>query len=123
MDNLSFVSGKGKFSAMLNSKTQSKLFVKFMKGCEKRMGKLVKQDLGISIVMSLAILKLYEDKLADKTVTKTRKQFVVVYAGTSMILWVSALGGGEVFMLEVSEFVKRRNDGRKNKMGHVVVPN
>ena len=48
LNNLSFVSGKGQFSVMMNSKIQSKLFVKFMKGCEKRIGRLVKQDLGIS---------------------------------------------------------------------------
>jgi len=34
------------------------------------------------------------------------------------------LEGGEVFMLEASELVKRRDDGRKlgNKKGHVVIP-
>ena len=50
------------------------------------------------IEMLLEILKIYEDKLADKTVTKLRKHFVVICVG--------ALRGGEVFMLEVSEFVK-----------------
>jgi len=83
---------------------------------------LVKQDLGISIEMLLAILEIYKAKLADKTVTKTRKHLVVVCASNFMILWVGTLRGGEVFMLVISEFVKRRDDGRKNKMGHVVVP-
>ena len=93
-----------------------------MKGCEKRMGRfLVKQDLGISLEMLLAILEICESELVDKTVTKARKRFVVVCAGTFMILWVCALQGGEVFMLAISEFVKRKNDGRENKMAHVVV--
>ena len=41
-----------------------------------------------------------------------------------MILWAGALRGGEVFTLEASEFVKRRDDGKKlgNKMGHFVIP-
>jgi len=87
------------------------------------MCRLVKQDLGVSIEMLIGILNIYEDKqLADKTVSKVRKRFVVICASTFLILWVGALRGGEVFMLEVSEFVKRRDDGRKNNMGHVVVP-
>jgi len=101
---------------MANSKTQSKLYAKFMKGCEKRMGRLVKQDLEISIEMLLAILELYESELADNTVTKTRKRCVIVCAGSFMILWVGALRRGKVFMLEVLEFVKRRNDDRQNKI-------
>ena len=107
---------------MINSKTQSKQFVKFMKGCEKRMGRFVKQDLGVSIEMLLAMLAVYENELVDKTITKLRKRLVVICASTFLILWVGALQEGEVFILEVLEFVKRRDDGRKNKMWHVIVP-
>jgi len=46
-------------------------------------------------------------------VDKARKRFVVMCAGTFVILWAGALRGGEMFMLEASEFVKRRDDGRK----------
>jgi len=45
---------------------------------------------------------------------------VVICASTFLILWAGALRGGKVFMLEVSEFVKRRDDRRKSNMGHVV---
>jgi hypothetical protein len=122
LENTSFVTGRGQFSAMINSKTQSKLFIKFMKGCEKRMGRLVKQDLGISIEMLIGILNSYDDELVSETVSNVRKRFVVICASTFLILWVGALRGGEIFMLEISEFVKRRDDGRKSAMGHVVVP-
>ena len=122
LDNRSFISGKGNHSAMVNSKTQSKLFVKFMRGCEKRMGRLVKQNVGISLEMLFAMLDIYEAELADETVTKARKRFVIVCASTFVILWAGALRGGEVFMMEASEFVKRRDDGRKHRSGHVVVP-
>jgi len=52
-------------------------------------------------------------------VDKARKRFFVMCAGTFVILWAGALRGGEVFMLEASEFVKRRDDRRKlgNKRG------
>ena len=63
-------------SAMMNCKKQSKLFVKFMKLCGKRMGRLVKQDLGISIKMLLAILAIYELELANKLVTQPFSPFM-----------------------------------------------
>ena len=122
LDNTSFVSSKGAMSGMVTSKTQSKLFVKFMKGCEKRMGRLVKQDLGISLEMLNACLASYEMELAEESVNQERKRFIIVCAASFVMLWVGALRGGEIFMLEASEFVKRRNDGRKSKQGHVVVP-
>jgi len=79
----------------------------FIHGYKKRMGRLVKQDVGISLEMLTEMLN------------------VVMCAATFVILWAGALRGGEVLMLEASEFVKRRDDGRKhgNKMGHVVLPN
>ena len=46
--------------AFVSGPTDSKLFSMFMLGCEKRMGRLVKQDLGLSLEMLFAILKGYE---------------------------------------------------------------
>ena len=95
---------------MLNSKTQSKLFVKFMKGCEKRMGRLVKQDKGISMEMLFAMLDLFDSELVDESVSKLRKRFIILCAGTLfVILWVGTLRGGKVSIVEVSEFVTRRH--------------
>jgi hypothetical protein len=69
------------------------------------------------------LLKLYDIELREETTTLARKREIVVYAGTFVILFGGALRGGEVLMLEASEFVKRRDDGRSLKEnGHVVVP-
>ena len=48
------------------------------------------------------LLAVYESELVDKSVTQTRKRFVMVCAGMFMILWVGVLRGCKVFMLEVS---------------------
>jgi hypothetical protein len=38
-------------------------------------------------------------------------------------LWAGALHGGEIFMLESLEFVRRRDDGRnKEHDGHIIIP-
>jgi hypothetical protein len=108
---LSFVSGP----------TDSKLFSMFMMGCEKRMGHFVKQVIGISLLVLQEMLNLYNEELMNVNVSLDRKRLVIICATAFVILWASALQGGEVFMLEASELVKRRNDGRNDKHGHCVI--
>ena len=55
------------------------------------MGRLVKQDLGISLEMLNAILAIYETELADDSVSQERKIFVIVCAASFIMLWVGAL--------------------------------
>ena len=123
LENGCFKSDKGQMFSLLDSPTQSRLFTMFMQGCERRMGRFVKQDMGLSLPMLMEILTLYEIELNRAEVDSTRKREVIIFAGTFVILFAGALRGGEVLMLEVSEFVKRREDGRRLKdNGHVVVP-
>jgi hypothetical protein len=123
LDNRVFKSEKGQSFSLVSGATQSKLFTMFIKGCEKRMGRLVKQDLGLSFDMLKEMLNLYEMDLQNEQILDSRKRFIVVCTGAFVILWVGALRGGEVFMLEASEFIKRRNDGRDNDgLGHVAIP-
>ena len=61
--------------------------------------------------------------MEDSSGTNERKRFVIVCTAAFVILWAGALRGSEVFILEASEFVKRRNVGRNNKkQGHWVIP-
>jgi len=50
------------------------------------MGRLVKQDLGISLEMLNAILAIYEMELADDSVSQGRKIFVIVCAASFIML-------------------------------------
>ena len=123
LENSCFKSDKGQMFSLLDSPTQSRLFTMFMQGCERRMGRFVKQDMGLSLMMLLEMLTLYEAELNREEVEADRKREIIIFAGTFVILFAGALRGGEVLMLEVSEFVKRRDDGRNlRENGHVVIP-
>jgi hypothetical protein len=77
----------------------------------------------LCILTSQEVLRVYEEELMDVNVSDKRKRFIVVCSGAFVILWAGALRGGEIFMLEASEFVRRRDDGRdREEDGHVIVP-
>ena len=123
LDNRKLRSDKGQMMSFVNGPTDSQLFSMFMLGCEKRMGRLVKQDLGISLKVLQRMLEAYEIELEDALVSTERKRFVIICAGAFVILWAGALRGGEIFLMESSEFVRRRNDGRDHeKHPHCVIP-
>ena len=123
LNNSMFKSNKGQMFAMIGGATQSKLFSMFLLGCERRMGRVVKQDLGISFEMLGGVLGIYEEELNNKDTTEERKRMIIVAGGCFVILWAGALRGNELFMLEAGEFVKRRDDGRSlQRNGHCVIP-
>ena len=123
LDNRKLRSDRGQMLSFVSGPTDSQLFTMFMLGCEKRMGRLVKQDLGISLEVLQRMLVEYEGELEDESVSIERKRFIIICAASFVILWAGALRGGEIFLLEASEFIKRRNDGRENrKHPHCVIP-
>ena len=75
------------------------------------MGRLVKQEMELSFEMLMCILVEYDTDLSEDNVKKERKRMILISTGTFVILFAGALRGGEVYMLEASEFVKRRDDG------------
>lgn len=123
LDNRRLKTDKGQLMAFVSGPTDSKLFSMFMLGCEKRMGRFVKQDLGISYRMIEAMLELYDEELTDENVDNARKRWIIISAASFVILWAGALRGGEIYLLEASELIKRRNDGRNLEVnGHCVIP-
>ena len=123
LDNRRLKSDKGQLMSYVNGPTDSKLFTMFMLGCEKRMGRFVKQDLGISLKMMRAILERYDVELMDEQVDRDRKRWIIICGAAFIILWAGALRGGEIFLLEASELIKRKRDGRHlRKDGHCVIP-
>ena len=123
LDNRKLKNERGQLMLFVSGPTDSKLFTMFMLGCEKRMGRFVKQDLGISLKMLQLMLEHYEMELRDERVDKERKRWIIVCAAAFVILWAGALRGGEIFLLEASELIKRKNDGNSmRKNGHCVIP-
>ena len=123
LDNRRLKADKGQLMSFVSGPTDSKLFTMFMLGCEKRMGRFVKQDLGISLKMMKAILERYDVELMDEQVDRDRKRWIIICGAAFIILWAGALRGGEIFLLEASELIKRKRDGRHlRKDGHCVIP-
>ena len=123
LDNRKLRSDKGQLLSFVSGPTDSQLFTMFMLGCEKRMGRLVKQDAGISFEVLQMMLKNYEAELRNEETDYSRKRMVIMCGSAFVILWSGALRGGEIFMMEASELVRRRNDGRDHeKYGHCVIP-
>jgi hypothetical protein len=58
--------------------TSSVLFTKFMRGCEKRMGRVVRQDAALSIPVLLAVLNQLEDEYKNSGVSVHRKRDIVI---------------------------------------------
>ena len=87
------------------------------------MRRSIKQEMGLSFEMLMCILVEYDKELSEDNVTKERKRMILISTGNFVILFAGALRGGEVFALEASDFVKRRDNERNlDKNGHVVVP-
>ena len=127
LDTKTLKNDRGQFLTQVQSPTQSKLFRMFIRGCEKRMGRLVKQDLGLSIEVLLEMMKRLDMKLGNADLNFDTKRKFIVGGAAFVILWAGALRGGEVLLLEASELVKRRKDGtgevfEKDGLGHVVIP-
>ena len=123
LDNRKLKSDKGQLLSFVSGPTDSKLFTMFMLGCEKRMGRFVKQDIGISFEILQAMLDLYDQELNDTNTDNDRRRWIIICGAAFVILWAGALRGGEIFLMEASELIRRREDGRViGSKGHCVVP-
>ena len=71
----------------------------------------------------LGVMDILEEELLDDTTDSRRRRIIAVCGGALVILYGGALQGGEVFLLEASEVVKRKRDGRSHRsLTHVLAP-
>ena len=123
IDNRKLRSDKGQMMHFVSGDTDSKLFGMFVKGCEKRMGRYVKQDCGMTNELLHAILDRYDKEFDDNRTSLSRKRFMLICGAVFVTLWGGALRGGEIMMMEASELIKRKLDGKyENKNEHIVIP-
>ena len=87
-------------------------FRMFMLGCEKRMGRVVLQELGFTVEVVLEMLAGWDRELSSEAVSSATKRDLVVVGGAFVVLVGGALRGGEVLLLEASELVKCSLDGK-----------
>ena len=120
-ETLSLVGATSKASGHLsNCPTQSLWFGRFFLGCRKRMGQIVKQDLGLSIEIFLALL---EELTARKeaSVGFEREEFTCVYA-YSVLSYCGSLRGNEGFMLDLGVLARNFHRGEQDTHAHVIAP-
>ena len=123
LESITFKGDFGKTYHFSKSPLNSLLFRKFMVGLEKRMGRLVYQDLALSTELLMEILSMYEIELASEDVPWSRRRSIVMSGAAFVVLFGGALRGGEVLLLEASELCKRIGDGKIHRTApHVLVP-
>ncbi len=120
---LSFKGSRGAMVHFTDSPLNSLFFRSFMSGLEKRMGKVVCQDLGLDVRILKSILENMDAEIRDPATPWARKRHLAVCAGAFVSLYAGALRGGEVFLMEGKELASRINQGRMDTRGsHVYVP-
>lgn len=113
MDDFVMVGDGGKILRTNMAPTQSRLFCKFVRGCEKRMGRLVIQNKALDIKILQRILMNYDFELLAKRTSEKRKRMVTMMMAYLMISFVGALRGSEGLMLEATSLCRYINKGNK----------
>ena len=118
-----FKGAHGNTFAVNHGLTDTRLFRKFMVGLEKRMGRLVIQNSGMSIELLLALLAEMEVEYGSHTVDYSRRRELIMCGSAFVVLFSAALRGGEVLLGEASELVQRISEGKRHvSHPHVLFP-
>lgn len=100
----------------------STLFSKFIKGCEKRMGRNVKQDSALSVSILLKILGQLKDELKAGGTTETRKRNIIMIGSCLVIGFCDALRGNEIFLVEAGSLGHYFRVGIHQHRKYVIIP-
>ncbi len=120
---LSFKGSHGHMVHFSKSELNSVLFRQFIYGLEKRMGRVVIQNIAISVEMLNQILDNMEEELRDRETQWERKRDLIIGGAAFVSLFVGALRGEEIFMAEAEEFCKRIKSGKHDdKCSYVLLP-
>ena len=118
-----FKGSHGNTFAINKGSTDTRLFRKFMTGLEKRMGRFVIQNAGISIELLLAMLGDMEEEYSKREISRARKRELIICGSAFVVLFSAALRGGEVLLGEASELVRRIEEGKHHaNHPHVLFP-
>jgi hypothetical protein len=102
--------------------TNSVFFSKFIRGCEKRMGRMIRQDAALSVPILLAILANMEREFKCSEPTIRRKRDLVMLGSFLVVGFCDALRGNEVFLVEASNLCKFAEETQTSRRDYIVVP-
>jgi hypothetical protein len=118
---------KGKSFRFSRCETESRLFVKFMRGLELRMGRNIQSNVGLDHNILLSINRSLDKELADIHVSASRKRTVIMVGAYLNLCFGASLRGNEGFYLEGSSLASMIRVGSteeevKKGIGHVCAP-
>jgi len=120
-DTLSLVSSVAMNTGQMTAcPTQSSWFTRFSLGCRKRMGQIVKQDLGISIEVFMALLDEFRIRI-DEAEGDEKAELISVNAYT-VLSYCGSLRGNEGFMLDLDALIRGFHLGETGEHEHVIAP-
>ena len=120
---ITFKAVNGKLTHFTDSPLNSVLFRHFMTGLERRMGRVVCQDLALDVRILVLILQAIAEEIRKPETTWGRKRHLAMCAGAFAALYAGALRGNEVLMMEGYEFCKRIESGKYDpRASHICVP-
>jgi hypothetical protein len=120
-DGIGFKDG-GKALGLVKCSTNSTLFSMFIKGCEKRMGRVIKQDVALSVDILLALLTSLEETCQEHPKETQEYRKSVLLGACLVIGFCSALRGNEILLVESSALCKFKDVGKNHVTPHVIVP-
>ena len=121
-ENFAFTDQRGRIFHMDRSPLHTKWFRLFSKGCESRMGNATSQDAAISVEAMLGMLELLEVKFQQRNTNHESRRMVIMTAVVLIVGFCGALRGGEIFLMEATEFCKRIGAGKTEAPRYVLVP-
>ena len=122
LSNVSFTDQRGRVFHMDKSPLHTKWFQLFSKGCESRMGNATSQDAALSVEAMLAMLEILELRVQRTSTTREERRMAVMTAAVLVIGFGAALRGGEIMLVEATEFCRRIDAGRVEATPHVLIP-
>jgi hypothetical protein len=121
MDGVGFKDG-GKRMALNKNGIDSALFTRFIKGCEKRMGRVIRQDMALSVPILLKILENLDNEFSSIEVTSKRRREVTMLGACLVIGFCDALRGNEIFLVEGTNLCRYKDRGMNHEIPHVIIP-
>ena len=113
------VGDKGRSYRVTASPTNSAFFGRFIRGLEKRMGRVVKTDLALSVEICGEMLRRLEEYIFTNPGDKRDRIMLGTYVAIS---YGYALRGNEGFMLEATDMIRFVDRGKLHSRPHVAVP-
>lgn len=112
----------GKSFVLDKCSTNSVFFSKFIRGCEKRMGRTIRQDAALSVEILLAVLDNMDKEFKCSEPTIRRKRDLVILGSFLVIGFCDALRGNEVFLVEASNLCKFADETQLHGRDYFIVP-